>query len=65
MRFLATLTAILITSILCAQKGFISGTVTEKDNADAPALGAIIRVDCTSCRAPAGFDGKYKISVPP
>jgi len=65
MRFLATLTAILITSLLFAQKGFISGTVTEKDNADAPALGAIIRVDSTSYGAPADFDGKYKISVPP
>lgn len=65
MRFLATLTAILITSFLFAQKGFISGTVTEKDNADAPALGAIIRVDSTSYGAPADFDGKYKISVPP
>lgn len=64
MRLLATLFTVLITSALFAQKGFISGTVTEKDNADAPALGAIIRVDSTSYGAPADFDGKYKISVP-
>jgi len=48
-----------------AQNGYISGTVTEHDNSDAPALGAIIRVDSTIYGAPADFDGKFRIPVPP
>ncbi len=50
---------------LSAQNGFISGTVTEHDNQDIPAFGAIVRVDSTSLGGPADFDGKFRISVPP
>ena len=49
---------------VAAQNGTISGTVTEHDNQDAPAFGAIVRLDSTSYGAPCDFDGKYKISVP-
>ncbi len=47
------------------QKGTISGTVTEKDNGNAPAFGAIVRVDSTAYGCPADFDGKFKLNVPP
>lgn len=48
-----------------SQNGTISGTVTEKDNNNEPAYGAIVRVDSTKYGAPADFDGQYNISVPP
>lgn len=48
-----------------AQNGTITGTVTEHDNSDAPAFGAIVRVDSTSYGSPCDFDGKFKLSVPP
>lgn len=59
--FLLCLTA----APVIAQNGTIIGTVTEHDNSDAPAFGAIVRVDSTKLGAPCDFDGKYKISVPP
>lgn len=59
--FLLTFAALMARS----QNGTITGTVTEKDNGNEPAYGAIVRVDSTSYGAPCDFDGKYKISVPP
>lgn len=48
-----------------AQNGTVSGTVTEQDNNNEPAYGAIVRADSTKFGAPCDFDGKYKISLPP
>ena len=64
MRFTLVLLMMLVGFGAWAQKGTISGTVTEKDNGDAPAYGAIVRVDSTNFGCPADFDGKFKISVP-
>lgn len=47
-----------------AQNGFISGTVTESDNNNEPAYGAIVSVDSTKYGSPCDFDGKFKISLP-
>lgn len=47
-----------------SQNGVITGTVTEKDNNNEPAIGAIVRVDSTNYGAPCDFDGKFRLSVP-
>lgn len=65
MRFSLVLLMLLLSFNSWSQKGIISGTVTEKDNGDAPAYGAIVRVDSTTLGCPADFDGKFKMSVPP
>ncbi|HTF05963.1 MAG TPA: TonB-dependent receptor [Bacteroidia bacterium] len=65
MRFSLVLLLTLWSFGVWSQKGTIAGTVTEKDNNDAPAYGAIVRIDSTSLGAPADFDGKFEIKVPP
>lgn len=65
MRFSLVLLLLLWSFSSWSQKGVISGTVTEKDNGDAPSYGAIVRVDSTTLGCPADFDGKFKMSVPP
>jgi TonB-dependent receptor len=47
-----------------AQNGYIEGTVTEAENNNEPAFGAIVSVDSTRYGAPCDFDGKYRISIP-
>jgi TonB-dependent receptor len=64
MRYLFVFLGCVLANAMLGQNGTITGTVTEHDNSDAPAFGALVRVDSTKLGAPCDFDGKYKISVP-
>jgi TonB-dependent receptor len=65
MRFFLVFLLAAYGSVAFAQNGTISGAVTEKDNNNEPAYGAIVRADSTSFGAPCDFDGHYSISLPP